>query len=484
MARRTIQARRASPYLLYLLIAFVILTLVFAVLFIFTLNRWGSEQVLVFGEGRIQDAKETDADLWMDLTSRYPELQDTNLVNVLDARDKLADEYQSEIHRLLEVLTAEPYQDQEERQLRLTVSEEIARTNRRLEEANNILMQSFRVAGGQGEKAGSVQAGLESLGGRITDLMGHITEDVQRLRALQDKLDARIEELKEVRAQYAEDINKQAAAHQAEKQRLEAARDSAIATVQSLQKTIQQLEDKHLAEQRDHRSEQEKFNLEVNSLNNQLAEVAEELKELKEPPKEADIDGKIIRVAEFGNVAYSDLGRKDGILLGLTFSIFGEETLGLPDAEPKAEARVVRIMDASSELRVYELERPVVAGDVLVNPIYDQGRRMSFRLVGRIDIDDDGRDDTERLKGLIQRYGGRVDDSLTVETDYLVTGEEPRVLPPPPAEATQPERDAYERARRAFLAYSEEMVKAQNYGIPILSLNRFLGLVGVSGRSG
>ncbi len=482
MARRTIQARRASPYLLYLLIAFVVLTLVFAVLFILAYNKWSTERVYVFGEARIERAAEINADLWMDLTSRYPQLQTTNLVDVVNARDELAKAYEADIHQLLEVLTADPFQNQSERELRLTASAERARTNQRLEAANNTLMTSFQVAGGQGEKAGSVQAALDVLSDRITDLMGNINEDAKRLVELQNQLDARLAELDVAKAQYAEDIRQQVVAHQAEKGRLEAARDSALATIQALEANIEQIKDQQLADRREKFAQEEKFRLEVNSLNNQLAEIRERLEKFREAPKEVDIDGKIVRVAEFGNVAYCDLGRQDGVLLGLTFSIFGENTIGLPGAAPKAQARVVRILGASSELRVYEQDRPVVAGDVLINPVYDRTRRMSFRLVGKIDIDDDGRDDTERLKGLIQQYGGRIDDSLSVKTDYLVTGEEPTVLSPPGAEAPPAQREAYERARRAFEAYIGEMAKAQNYGIPILSLNRFLGLVGIAGQ--
>jgi len=141
-------------------------------------------------------------------------------------------------------------------------------------------------------------------------------------------------------------------------------------------------------------------------------------------------------------------------------------------------------MANACELRIYELQgdNPVVIGDVLHNPVYDRQRRMRFMLIGKVDIDGDGVDDSEQLKALIQEFGGRVDTRLTVQTDYVVAGEEPVVPVPPPAGAPPQERADFESKRKQFIAYVEVKANAENFSIPVLSLNRFLGLVGIAGQ--
>jgi hypothetical protein len=197
------------------------------------------------------------------------------------------------------------------------------------------------------------------------------------------------------------------------------------------------------------------------------------------------VDGHIVNIAQGGVVAYADLGKKDGVLLGMPFAIFSPTELGKTDPQPKARARIVKIMDNSSELRIYQIqsESPVIVGDALHNVVYDRQRRLRFSLVGKMDVDGDGVDDVEQLKALVQEFGGRIDVRLTVQTDYLVVGEEPTVGVSPGGSASPQEQQAYEQARLRFIEYSRTKAEAEHFGIPILSMNRFLGLVGIVGRS-
>ena len=141
-------------------------------------------------------------------------------------------------------------------------------------------------------------------------------------------------------------------------------------------------------------------------------------------------------------------------------------------------------MDNSCELRIYEIQsdNPVVTGDVLHNPVYDRQRRMRFVLVGKMDMDGDGIDDSEQLKALIQDFGGRVDKGLTVQADFLVVGEEPPVPATPGPDASPQEQQAYKEATARFIDYTDARARAENFSIPILNLNRFLGLVGIAGQ--
>jgi len=485
MARRQIEARRTSPYQLYLLIGFVVLTIVFAVLFIWIVNLYNADKQNVFGEGYLEEAKQQGIDPWARLVQDYPQLGTTTVRDLLAAQKREGVEYQGEIHRMLQTLVGDPYSGQSGDDLRRTVSANLGRTTELLAQVNDTLKKSYQLVGGEGADVhpDTAHAAFDALMKRIVAMMGHVQQDNASIAQLQADLNTRGEERDAAKAEFARQVSQQLANFQAEKDRLEVARKDAIATSQALQDKLRQISDKIIEILHAKNVDNEKSRLEINRLQNELGQLAGEVKEIKKPPTETGVDGTVIRVSDFSSVAYSDLGKKDGVLLGLTFSVFSQAQLGLPDAEPKAEARIVRIMEDSSELRLYGVKRSVVVGDVLINPIYDRSRRLSFRLVGKIDIDGDGVDDSERLKGIIQQFGGRVDDNLTVKTDFLVTGEEPQVLAPPAQDAPQSERDRYDRYRREFLQYSEELVKAQNYGIPILSLNRFLGLVGIAGRA-
>jgi hypothetical protein len=472
---------------LYLLIAFVVLALAFAVLFAWMYSVWNTEQQRVFGLSRIEEtATREGGNLWVDLIARYPELEQQNLVDVLNSKAQLAEDYRSEIHRLLQQAGGDPYSGQSGTELRQTVSGTVNQTTELLAEINQTLQRSYQLVGDQAEGAdirpSSVHAGFRALTKRIDSLVGQVREDSKAIAQLQTQISTLRDELALAKQEFARQVAQFKADFDGEKKTLEDARDSAIRTSNDLQVKLRELQDKLLAERQSHRAEQDKskqVNLQAQA---ELTKVSEELKNYRRPPQETGIDGTIIRVSDLGGGAYADVGKKDGVLLGLTFSVFSQAAMGLPDAAAKAEARIVRILDDSAELRLYSVSSPVVAGDVLVNLVYDRQRRMSFRLIGKMDMDADGYDDTERLKGLIQQFGGRVDDRLSVQTDFLIAGEEPPVLAPPPADAAASERDRYERTRRAFLEYSEEMVKAQNYGVPVLSLNRFLGLTGLAGR--
>jgi len=56
-------------------------------------------------------------------------------------------------------------------------------------------------------------------------------------------------------------------------------------------------------------------------------------------------------------------------------------------------------------------------------------------------------------------------------------------VPPPPAPSDSPMvKQMYDETRKRFIEYTEAIANAQSFSIPILNLNRFLGLVGIAGQ--
>jgi hypothetical protein len=96
---------------------------------------------------------------------------------------------------------------------------------------------------------------------------------------------------------------------------------------------------------------------------------------------------------------------------------------------------------------------PIIEGDFITNPLYSRDRVLNFAIAGK----PVKKYSTSELKTLIRKYGGKVSDTVGVETDYLILCQIP-----PQEEATTKELKAeYDAAINAKNA-------ANQYGIPIM----------------
>jgi len=486
MARRMIRARRTSPYLLYLMIAFAILTVVCAVGWGWTYSQKAEALRRAFGEARLKSVPDT-ARLWDRALDEYKEEGD-NLLDIIEAKAEQANVYRKEIQRLTERLSGDPFSNQFGGELRQSVSDVLKSTGDILVQAEEKLQASYAVgeaAAPADVKPTTMVHAVRALVHRLEALGRQIREDDAAIETLGTQIEGLQDQLQAAKAEHKRQIAQLQQDLEDEKQRQIEARKSAEETARRLDEDKDRIQEKFLREQRKWHQEKDKLKNRITMLQNDLKNLSEVIERFRQVPTETGIDGHIVSVAGQGQAAYANLGKDDGVLLGMTFSIFSPSELGTTEPEPKASCRIVKIMDTACELRIYELQgqNPVVAGDVLHNPVYDRQRRMRFVLVGKMDTDGDGVDDTEELNALIQEFGGRVDETLTVQTDFLVVGEEPPVpAKPGPADGPQKQQQ-YKEARKRFIAYSEAKARAENFSIPILSLNRFLGLVGIAGQS-
>ena len=493
MARRTIRARRASPYLLYLVIAFSLLTVAAAVGWGWMYSLKNQDEQNAFGRARVEAPGANVQDLWRQVAegriekdSFYDE-KGADLFDMVLAQKDLADKYRFEITQLSQRLTGDDFATQQGQQLRQSVADSLKTTADLLDQAGKNVANSYKVGpeAATGEvKMTSMQAAVHSLMQRVDAMVAQIKQDGMTIGTLQTQHKGVQDELAAAKAEQARQLAQEKANLQDEKARLTKARDDAIAQSNQMKEDLQRTVDRLMAERTQWRAEKEKLERAIITYQNNLKDVTAKVAVYSKVPTETGVDGHIITVATLGGVAYGDLGKKDGVLLGMPFSIMAPSELGKTEPQPKAHCRIVKIMNDSCELRIFQStpDNPVVAGDVLLNPVYDRARRLHFVLVGKMDINGDGLDDTEQLKALIQDLGGRVDPSLTVQADYLVVGQEPAVPAQPGATASPMERQTYEEARKRFIEFSEARAKAENFSIPILNLNRFLGLLGITGQ--
>jgi hypothetical protein len=487
MARRTIRARRASPYLLYLVIGLSILTVGLAVGWTFTYLKKGEALVQVFGEAALRDAGERGVDPFKEFYDKYPD-ERVPLTAIIDKRTQQAKEYRSEIQRLTDEMVKNDFKGQEGDVLRGSVSMVVQSTGELLGQAGEVLKKSFQVGAEQplDVTPKSTEDAIRSFMKRTDALVLVAKQNQTTIAGLESQLKGVQDELAAAKAAYAQSIGQAKADQADEKKRLETARDNANATTKKFEEDKRKADETLINERRSWAIAKDKLDRTVLTLNNNLKDLGEVVKKFRTIPTETGVDGRIVNVTEQGSVGYGDLGKKDGVLLGMTFSIFGQGDVGKTNPTPKAECRIVKVMQDSCELRLYYPYKgaaPVVSGDILLNPIYDRGRRLRFALVGKMDINADGVDEIEQLKALIKEFGGRVDPALTVQTDYLIIGEEPAVPAAPAASESPMVKQMYEDARKRFIEYSKAKADAETFSVPILNLNRFLGLVGIAGQT-
>jgi hypothetical protein len=199
-------------------------------------------------------------------------------------------------------------------------------------------------------------------------------------------------------------------------------------------------------------------------------------------------DGQVVQVQGGGAEAYINVGRADGATEGLTFGIYGIDRSGFTKNLPKANLEIIRILGdkrALARILDYQITDPVVPGDKIFNPIWDQGRKTGVAILGIIDMDADGSPDNDEFKHLVERWGGKIDAEvdlktykmvgrITTETDWLVEGKIPE-----PSEAGDVEAAETQNVRNAILAATSKFRKeAQVNGVRPVNVHNFLAYMG------
>ncbi|GIW99793.1 MAG: hypothetical protein KatS3mg111_3126 [Pirellulaceae bacterium] len=209
-----------------------------------------------------------------------------------------------------------------------------------------------------------------------------------------------------------------------------------------------------------------------------------------ENPDFASPQGEIVRVADGGTIVWINLGRADGLRVGVPFSVIDESEINISNAQPKAKVEITHIVDdhlSRAGVVDYRISNPVVPGDKVYSPAWRPGRTVGFALVGLLDIDGDGRDDREQVKSLIRLAGGQVDAELdpqgnesgpgmTPNTSFLVLGTDLTI-----PENISPELRQQYQARQE--TYAKFLAEARRNGIITISLDKLMGYLKAEGTS-
>jgi hypothetical protein len=135
-------------------------------------------------------------------------------------------------------------------------------------------------------------------------------------------------------------------------------------------------------------------------------------------------DGVITDIDYTTKEVRTNLSRRMGARPQMKFAIF-DKNAPLPNNHPKANIELVSVDDRGSRGRILpaartgrnlqssiDLPDPIQRGDFLYSPAYNPNSPQRFALIGKIDMNRDGRDDRDDMKRMIEGAGGIVEYDL------------------------------------------------------------------------
>lgn len=241
----------------------------------------------------------------------------------------------------------------------------------------------------------------DELAQKRTDLARLDSERQQAQKTLEDVVRKKDQELADLRQQVADEAAKYTA--------------NSVQLTKTLADTQNQVRD--LAAQKNElqresddvlkRAEREKAAL--RSRNDVLVN---ELKIVKQPDTP---DGSVLAVSESQPMAVIDLGANDRLPRGTRFRIVAPG----PKGATKGWAEVTRLLPDMAEVTLTGVDRfnPVVAGDLILNPVFARGGQRHAVLAGRFSSPTE-----PELRALLAHLDIAVQDDLDERTDYLILG--------------------------------------------------------------
>ncbi len=223
---------------------------------------------------------------------------------------------------------------------------------------------------------------------------------------------------------------------------------------------------------------------------NRLADALGRLEVLKPKPRE-DVaayrpDGEIISVDLQSNIVFINLGSSSKVYPGLTFAVYDRSAPIPQDGTSKGEIEVFDVAANTATARITSSSKrnPIAQGDIILNLIWDSKTTNRFVVVGDFDFNGDGLIDADaktKIAQLIENWGGKVEDTVSIDTDYVVLGNEPMPRKKPTLDEIEADplaNEKYEASVKAAEQYKEAKAQAKDLYIPVFNFKRFLNFIG------
>jgi peptidoglycan hydrolase CwlO-like protein len=126
-------------------------------------------------------------------------------------------------------------------------------------------------------------------------------------------------------------------------------------------------------------------------------------------------DGYVNHVDYSTSQVRTNLTSRVGARPQMQFTIFDSNAPGIPTDKPKGTIELTQVTDRYSIGRIvktFNPLEPIRTGDIVYSPAWSPNEPMRFALIGKMDVNRDGKDDRADLKRMIESAGGIVDYDL------------------------------------------------------------------------
>ncbi len=221
-----------------------------------------------------------------------------------------------------------------------------------------------------------------------------------------------------------------------------------------------------------------------------LKQIKEQIELIHAPPdieiEAFEPDGKVILVDQGADIAHINIGRDDQVYPGLTFAVYDKAGVIPRGGKGKAEIKVYSVEKNVSVARIVqsEMNRPIIEDDIIANLLWHSDQTNEFVVAGSFDLEGDGHrneDGTAKVERLIEKWGGKVADEVSINTDFVILGEKPRVLGKPSYEELEVDplaQEKYERSVARLERYRRVKETAELLWVPMFNYERFLYFTG------
>jgi len=229
------------------------------------------------------------------------------------------------------------------------------------------------------------------------------------------------------------------------------------------------------------------------TLQKQVAQFKTKLRQVRVSPTEPIVqhaDGNIIRVTDY-QTCFINVGERQHVTKGLTFEVY-DKSHGIPPLGDgmndtnmpagKASLEVFNVSSDTSECRIIKTQpgQQLVIGDLIMNLIYDPNIPYNFVVYGNFDLSGTGvasSGDADIIKRLITQWGGKIQNTVDLDTDFVVMGAEP-VVPPITDQNNANEVLRHNEKAKQLETYQAFVASASQLSIPVMNQNRFLYFIG------
>jgi hypothetical protein len=176
--------------------------------------------------------------------------------------------------------------------------------------------------------------------------------------------------------------------------------------------------EKEMAKQQEERlMEAARLESEIKRLEGRIVELTEKKKKTL---ADTDQDGEIVHADQRLGLAWINIGQKDRLRRGTVFDVFQYVKGGVKKSKGKVEVKSLE--DDTAQVAILsqtDQSDPIVKGDFIASPFFDVKKQMVFVFVGE-KLSNRSRYGMDELVRRIEETGGRVDKTVTIDTDFIV----------------------------------------------------------------